>query len=296
MQKHILWILLLSLCGTAMQQSDNTGQRLYQDTNSSIKIVLFDLNGVLLDTSKRGITKEIIRLLGLGGMARFTMRALFSKQHPREEIFSFMEEVGGYQGRSDNEYFATDPQGRPLPALMCNWLAGLPYHNSGHILAFLYEKIDAAYYDKTQKRIMKHLARAIFDPAIRAAHTHTLKPGYRLLRYVQDRYPDCTYAILSNYDTTCFLKTYEKPELAKVFKRFNPKDTHISADLRMIKPHPQIYWYICEYYNVNPSECLFIDDEIENVKAAREIGMNAIHFNQRRTKHIYPAINELLTR
>lgn len=52
----------------------------------------------------------------------------------------------------------------------------------------------------------------------------------------------------------------------------------VSGEVKLIKPDPAIYKTLLEKYGLKASECVFIDDRIENVEAARELGFSAIHF------------------
>ena len=51
-----------------------------------------------------------------------------------------------------------------------------------------------------------------------------------------------------------------------------------SCYVHLIKPDPEIYRALMEKYSLNAEECLFIDDRIDNVVAARDVGMQAIQF------------------
>lgn len=51
-----------------------------------------------------------------------------------------------------------------------------------------------------------------------------------------------------------------------------------SCYVRKVKPDPEIYKIICEKYDLIPSECVFLDDFVDNINAARDFGMNAIRF------------------
>ena len=55
----------------------------------------------------------------------------------------------------------------------------------------------------------------------------------------------------------------------------------ISAELELAKPDPAIYQHVIDKLGQDPSELLFVDDFIENIDAAREAGINAIHFRYR---------------
>ena len=61
------------------------------------------------------------------------------------------------------------------------------------------------------------------------------------------------------------------------FPRFYDLNTFegvvVSSDVKMIKPNPAIYEYILKAYNLNPEECLFIDDMEANIEAAERAGM-----------------------
>lgn len=46
----------------------------------------------------------------------------------------------------------------------------------------------------------------------------------------------------------------------------------------LIKPDREIYQLLCNRFKINPKEAVFLDDNVANVKAAREFGLNAIHF------------------
>jgi len=51
-----------------------------------------------------------------------------------------------------------------------------------------------------------------------------------------------------------------------------------SAEIKMLKPHHQIYEYICNKYDLNKDECYFIDDSSSNVYSAIQYGFKASVF------------------
>ncbi len=52
----------------------------------------------------------------------------------------------------------------------------------------------------------------------------------------------------------------------------------VSGEEKCRKPFPEIYKILFERYKLNPAETLFIDDNPENVKASKDLGMSAIRF------------------
>lgn len=55
----------------------------------------------------------------------------------------------------------------------------------------------------------------------------------------------------------------------------------LSYKEKVIKPQPEIYQRLIDRYGLIPEECVFLDDTLPNVVAAREMGMHAIHFKDR---------------
>ena len=49
----------------------------------------------------------------------------------------------------------------------------------------------------------------------------------------------------------------------------------------LIKPDPAIYHLLMERYDLNPEESIFIDDTLQNVEAARKLGIHGIEFHTR---------------
>jgi 2-haloacid dehalogenase len=52
----------------------------------------------------------------------------------------------------------------------------------------------------------------------------------------------------------------------------------VSGEVKLGKPDPQIYQLLLDTYKLNPRESLFIDDRLDNVNAARQLGIEAIQF------------------
>ena len=58
------------------------------------------------------------------------------------------------------------------------------------------------------------------------------------------------------------------------------KDLVISAEIKMLKPHYEIFNYLLDKYELNADECVFIDDVTLNVEASEYLGMHGIVFHQ----------------
>jgi putative hydrolase of the HAD superfamily len=52
-----------------------------------------------------------------------------------------------------------------------------------------------------------------------------------------------------------------------------------SSEVGLRKPDPRIYRLTCERLAVEPSSAVFVDDNLDNVAAARAVGMEAVHFD-----------------
>ena len=49
-----------------------------------------------------------------------------------------------------------------------------------------------------------------------------------------------------------------------------------SCHVKIIKPDEGIYKALADKYDLTPSECVFLDDRIDNIKAAKEFGYEGI--------------------
>ena len=55
-------------------------------------------------------------------------------------------------------------------------------------------------------------------------------------------------------------------------------DLILSCDIGFEKPHPEAYDILLSKLNVDPKQVIFVDDKINNIKAAKEKGINGIVF------------------
>lgn len=52
----------------------------------------------------------------------------------------------------------------------------------------------------------------------------------------------------------------------------------LSKEVKLIKPDPKIFALLLSRIEKPAGDCLFIDDALLNVAAARELGSRAVHF------------------
>ena len=52
----------------------------------------------------------------------------------------------------------------------------------------------------------------------------------------------------------------------------------VSGAEKLKKPDTKIYTLLLERFELKSRSCLFIDDNLRNVEAARNVGINAVHF------------------
>ena len=78
--------------------------------------------------------------------------------------------------------------------------------------------------------------------------------------------------ILSNIPKVPFEEIRERDEFFKYFD-----GAVVSAYVKHLKPEKAIYKELLRNYSLNPEETLFIDDKLDNIKSAKELGISGIH-------------------
>jgi putative hydrolase of the HAD superfamily len=78
---------------------------------------------------------------------------------------------------------------------------------------------------------------------------------------------------------TALLSNMYKPmaEFVKIrgkIKDFEP--VMFGRDTGVLKPDPQAYQAMLDMLGLEPEECIFVDDKIENIHGAEELGMHVI--------------------
>lgn len=52
----------------------------------------------------------------------------------------------------------------------------------------------------------------------------------------------------------------------------------VSGEEKVAKPDPHIFRILLQRYHINPSNAVFIDDNMPNIEAAKQVGLQAIQF------------------
>lgn len=63
---------------------------------------------------------------------------------------------------------------------------------------------------------------------------------------------------------------------------------------RVLKPDPQAYAFITEGLDLAPEACVFVDDQLRNIKGAEAAGMKTVHFDVTAPAESYDRALELL--
>mgnify|MGYP001376182579 FL=1 len=78
---------------------------------------------------------------------------------------------------------------------------------------------------------------------------------------------------LTNWSAETFPIAKKKYKFLKLFEGIV-----VSGKIKMLKPFKEIYDFTLEKYNLDPKECVFIDDRLDNIQGAVRCGINGIHF------------------
>ena len=79
--------------------------------------------------------------------------------------------------------------------------------------------------------------------------------------------------LASNTDAIHFAYAQEHFSVLRAFDRY-----YLSYEMGLLKPDPAYFQHLLRGLQTDPGDCIFIDDRPENVRSARDAGINALVF------------------
>lgn len=254
---------VITILGTffimAEQQQSTRLTVLAPETKSCINTIIFDLGGVIFETSKSSQRSIFLPTILKNPSILYYLLTGFDT---KKEFFAILERVPTK---------TTDPvynNGQRMPQVFNDWMTGsssLP-----ELKRATYEQINLSSHPAAMKNLFYNVADFIFDTDSIVASMTPVTTMINLLKELKNA--GYRVYILSNWDPFSFPKVKEK--YAELFSYCD--GIVVSGEENMSKPNPLLFQTLLERYSLNPQQCLFIDDEPYNVQAARELHIHAI--------------------
>jgi len=238
---------------------------------STKKAIILDIGNVLVGPAKIESFKAAFTVAGAEPFVSYfannpAMIHGSTEKMRCQLIYPFLRNCLPY----DQGYALYDELGQRMPQMMVAWLTG--HMNCQRLRAICQEK--AALYSswfasQSERDLVRALTTVMFTP-------HYLVRTQKLLQKSVDFVYACKKAgyhmyILSNWDAESF------PELIKkdpsFFALFDGIVT--SGACGYAKPDQKIYEHILRTYQLEATNCFFIDDLMQNVEAAQAVGITA---------------------
>lgn len=118
-----------------------------------------------------------------------------------------------------------------------------------------------------------------FDEAWNAMLVGIPRQRTRLLKVLSTRYRLYLLSNTSALHAQVFERMYLEAageSMQEVFEKI-----YYSHEIGQHKPDPEAWEYVIHDAAIKPEETLFLDDSIQNIKAAKELGFQAIHIHER---------------
>jgi len=240
--------------------------------HANAKVLIFDLNGVLIEKSSMKIGWQLSTL----DLISYSISAPTSKADLEKRYREFLNLMAS----KDPENLRGKFQGEQLPYIMNEWLRGKK--TAQDVIDFMNKFIkdyEPFFLSKTEISIVKQ----INDLMLPSKLVKIMAPIQPMLKLVQecskmvdkDGKPLHDLFIISNWDKESF--DLVKQQHAKVFASFKPEQIIISGHVNLIKPEAELFEYVIKKFKLNAKDCIFIDDQIENTQAAEKLGITGVH-------------------
>lgn len=126
-----------------------------------------------------------------------------------------------------------------------------------------------------------------YPPDIDKISSSDMIKNEALLDLIRRLKPDFKIGLMSNISSDWITREFLTLDEQLLF------DTMVlSYEVGMIKPDPRMYTIACERLRVAPNEALMVDDRLQYVEGAREVGMSGIVYEDMRS--FTAQLNELL--
>lgn len=249
--------------------------------NLNSKIIIWDLGDTLIKNSKMEIAWQI-------GIGKF-IKTMFCGTSPSQIQNIIFDVLDTLENQTPPVICKATHDKKYMPAIMCNWLSGI--EKSQDIIYKAKKQIHKLYQNNffksdCEKDVIERSICAMFNPDVLAKSVRPISGARKILK-------DCKKSknqmfVLSNWDPESFDQVYHDKKCNKIFKYFAPENIIISGNTGLIKPNVDIFLLFLQEYNVNPQDCIFIDDQKLNRLAAKKVGMKTIKatgdFNKIRKK------------
>ena len=225
--------------------------------------IIFDLNGVLFTTNTRAALWHL-------GPAKIAHYQLVYGKNPLRLKAKLYEILNALIANNDTTTILDDAA-IPMPKLMQQWLIGTTDGQSiiEDINRYI-EQQDTLHPNSLGNDLVRNLAQIIFDPATFVATRSVIWDGiYFALECKQAGYQ---IYILSNWDADSFTLLYA--QYKDIFDHFD--GIMISGTQQTMKPLPTIFHKLLHLYDLTPADCIFIDDQQENIDTAASLGIKTV--------------------
>lgn len=241
------------------------------------KAIIWDFDNTIVKFNRFNIAQSI----GLSDFLLYTVVDFKNPYYLIDEIFHLLDHL--HINQPKHELLPTTNQ-KPLPHIFSHWLDGTwQYNQINQMVTNLVKSFSSNNYfdNERHKRLIENTMKSMFDPYVLANSIVPIKPALSLMkscankRNIKGEHENESF-ILSNLasDTLdCFIKTSVSKE---VLGHIEPRNIVISGDVGMIKPNEDIFLYFLKKFNLDPKDCIFIDDQISNINTAKKLGITGI--------------------
>ncbi len=155
-------------------------------------------------------------------------------------------------------------------------------HSMTTDLFFKYEtgKIDTAKFrNEIRKKTGLETSDGALDEAWNAMLLGVPEERAALINALSNRYKLYMLSNTSALHAPVFEKMYHEASGNPMHDAFTR--IYYSFEIGWHKPDPEAWEYVIKDAGINPQETLFLDDNIQNIKASQELGFQAIHIHER---------------
>lgn len=225
--------------------------------------IIFDLGGVLIETD------SIAAWWQTGPTKWLRYYSSFNSPHNiRGRVYQFLEKLPYVAQESG--ICAYDEANKALPPIMRDWLAG--HITSQQVLSIIDETLTIPHYftNNLERKLIYSVMHMMFTPNLFIKTRRFVPDGINFVQECKNNGHDVY--LLSNWDPESF--AYMKTKYPGIFNLFD--GIVISGDVGHNKPDASIYYSLLNTYHLRPCNCIFIDDQLINVEAARSLHMKGI--------------------